>query len=314
MLDDESAMGTKPSRRRHKRVQRRSLPPTDIWDREQKDFVDPGVATITRKKKHKGLLFLQFMICLAIGLSVPYAVKWGYDRFYVNNTELALANLTFTTDGNLDQQRVIEECAITLGTSLARLDLQTLKDRITAIPQVESAKVEREFPDRLIIVVTERKPVAWLSCPVHQIRPLRKGGQLIDKHSIIFKCQELSQSLLQLPTIEANPGTEPIEGDLLNLEVVDSGLQLIEAAPMIEEQFGIKLVDIRPVGNWGLLCRYSNNLLATFDMIQLERCQQNFIEILETTQAKGLTLATVNLAPAKNIPVTFQSKNPAEKW
>jgi len=115
--------------------------------------------------------------------------------------------------------------------------------------------------------------------------------------------------MLKLPTIEAHPNNVPREGQRIDSQFVRSGMQLIKSAPQLAALFDLELVDIRPVGNWGVLCRYSNNLLATFDLSQLERCERDFLKILKTTHAKGLTLETINLAPTKNIPVTFRNKN-----
>jgi cell division protein FtsQ len=46
-----------------------------------------------------------------------------------------------------------------VGTALAKVDLRAIADRVRTIPAVEDAQVTRAWPNKIVIVVTERVPV-----------------------------------------------------------------------------------------------------------------------------------------------------------
>jgi hypothetical protein len=65
-----------------------------------------------------------------------------------------------TTDGVLDHAWLARTLEIPPGASLMELDLEKLRGRILADRQVLTANLTRLFPDRLIVHVTERMPIA----------------------------------------------------------------------------------------------------------------------------------------------------------
>jgi Cell division septal protein len=58
------------------------------------------------------------------------------------------------------QEAVRDAAAVTLGTSLLRLDTRAIAARVEALPPVAHADVRRSFPHTLVITVTERTPAA----------------------------------------------------------------------------------------------------------------------------------------------------------
>src|SRR5207244_11600732 len=54
--------------------------------------------------------------------------------------------------------RVLAAAAVEPGTSLFRLDPRAIAGRVAAIPEIRRADVVREFPDRVVISVEERRP------------------------------------------------------------------------------------------------------------------------------------------------------------
>jgi len=82
----------------------------------------------------------------------------------------------------LTEKEILTLAAIRPGQNLLTLNLETIADRIEANPWVRSVSVGREFPNRLVIVVRERKAVALL----------KKGQefQLLDGDGFPFKKRE----------------------------------------------------------------------------------------------------------------------------
>ncbi len=63
-------------------------------------------------------------------------------------------------DGVLDAAWLVRTLALPKGASLMELDLARLRDRVLADRQVETATLARHFPDRLLVKITERTPIA----------------------------------------------------------------------------------------------------------------------------------------------------------
>jgi cell division protein FtsQ len=63
-------------------------------------------------------------------------------------------------DGVLDDAWLARTLEIPAGASLMELDLEKLRARVQADQQVLTANITRLFPDRLIVEITERMPVA----------------------------------------------------------------------------------------------------------------------------------------------------------
>jgi len=73
-----------------------------------------------------------------------------------------LAVRTVQVDGvrSLTVQEVRDAAGLTSGTPLLRVDVAAAAARVRRLPQVASAQVTRGWPDRVVVTVSERDPVA----------------------------------------------------------------------------------------------------------------------------------------------------------
>jgi cell division protein FtsQ len=76
-----------------------------------------------------------------------------------------------------EQVRTI--AAVTLGTPLARVDVDGVRDRVRALPSVADVDVHRAWPSTLVIAVVERKAVAAV--------PAAGGYLLVDAVGVPFQ-------------------------------------------------------------------------------------------------------------------------------
>jgi cell division protein FtsQ len=108
---------------------------------------------------------------VALFLAVAVALAWGaYGLTHAWNTDrgaLATAahgaritRVIAQTDGVLSQDWVVAQLALPTNTTLMAVDLTALRDRLLAHGQVKMASVSRQFPDRIIVALQERAPVA----------------------------------------------------------------------------------------------------------------------------------------------------------
>ncbi len=105
------------------------------------------------------------------GVGLAGAVHGGqYDRFVADNGSLpdvaaralgfGIDAITITGTRELGEGEILAAAGITPRNSLLFLDVNTVRDRLAAVPLVLEANVRKLFPNRLIVEIVEREPFA----------------------------------------------------------------------------------------------------------------------------------------------------------
>ena len=90
--------------------------------------------------------------------------------------------LKTTRDGVLDDAWLARTLALPRSVSLMELDLEQLRARVLSDGQVLTATLTRQFPDRLIVHVTERTPVARIRVE----QAARSRDLLVARDGVVF--------------------------------------------------------------------------------------------------------------------------------
>lgn len=77
------------------------------------------------------------------------------------------------------EQEVLAAAAVELGKPMLRVDDAAIRDRLHALPALESSQVRLNWPSTVELVVAEREPVAHLPGP--------GGQQLVDAAGVLFR-------------------------------------------------------------------------------------------------------------------------------
>ncbi|PAW61608.1 MAG: hypothetical protein B9S36_06790 [Verrucomicrobiia bacterium Tous-C2TDCM] len=259
-----------------------------------------------RRRIRRRLLFTKVAAIACVSVSLPLAAKWGYGEVFFKNDEFVLKTLQIQTDGVLQVDRLAEIANVAQGMNLMDLDLGQIQSQLENLPQVEKAHVARELPDRLRLVIRERVPVAWLSVPPLGIRSWdMERGFLLDENGHLFRCLDLNDGMKSLPVVESFQISDPSEGTRVESEGVLAGLSLILES---EERFaeeGLLVREVRVRDEWAVECDYSNGVRVTFGVYDHARGLDDLALIFDRMAESGRTLASVNVAAEKNIPVTF---------
>lgn len=259
-----------------------------------------------RRRIRRKLLFAKVTALACLSVSIPVAMKWGYGEVFFKNEEFVLKTLQIQTDGVLSVSRLAEIANVAAGMNLMDLDLGQIQAQIETLPQVEKATVNRELPDRLHLVVRERIPVAWLSVPPLGVRPWdMERGFLLDEEGHLFRCLDLNDGMKSLPVVESFQMTDPVEGALVESDGILAGLKLILESEKRFAEEGLSVNEVRVRDEWAVECNYSNDLRVTFGIYDYARGLDDLVLILDRMAESGRTLASVNVAAQKNIPVTF---------
>lgn len=243
---------------------------------------------------------------LALAVSIPMGLEWASGKIFFENEEFVLRQLNVETNGVLSEGKLLEVSNIAPGMNLMEIDLAQLRGRLENLPIVKDVMVERELPDKISISVFERKPVAWLSSPPLGIRPGdMERGFLLDKDGVFFRCVNLTENEQTLPVIEVYRMDDPKEGTTMNSDGAACALNLIAKQGEVPgtEDLVVQAVKLR--NEWSIECLYRSGIVVTFSILNLERGLDDLGVILAQSSRMQASLATVNVAVAINIPVTF---------
>lgn len=104
------------------------------------------------------------------------AVTWAL----LGDRLLVVRSITVTGTHLVTPGQVVAAAGVPLGTPLVRVDSGTVARRVEGIRQVATASVTRQWPDRLVIKVTERVPVL-------AVRMAGGGYDLVDPDGVIVR-------------------------------------------------------------------------------------------------------------------------------
>ena len=245
-------------------------------------------------------------------------------RFLWNNPSFDLASVEYESNGWLTEPQALETAEVQLGTNILRLDLDDIRDRLVALPQVKDATVVRTLPHKgaegeevgaqLGISIEERHPIAWLSCPEQEIYPkVKNNGFLLDEEGVALPCREMRDVYVHLPVVIAKGLGKVKPGQELGSHHVISSLHFITYSKDVLYDHALEIVEIKQDKDYLLVARYNNGMKVKFDaedarirgasdcFLQVKRLH----DIFETFAQKGEHIKTVDLLPDIKIPVTF---------
>lgn len=104
----------------------------------------------------------------------------------------------------VSKEKVVEWSGVDIHTNLAALSVKEIKTRVESQGWIESAEVSREWPNRLLIAIREREPVAILN----------RGGRMfyLDRNGFAFTAVEPPDDL-DFPVISGLVGEPGGDGE-----------------------------------------------------------------------------------------------------
>jgi len=115
--------------------------------------------------RRRGRSWLMFLFLVGTGLAVPKgtSVLWEYVR---HHPYFAVSDIAIETEAPLSQEDLLLWSGLTIGMSVWAVDPEQVEARLLASPGVRTARVRREFPQRVTIHVGVRRPVAVIAHPL----------------------------------------------------------------------------------------------------------------------------------------------------
>lgn len=254
-------------------------------------------------------LCLRMLLVAGIVVGLGMLVWAGVKRALLENDEFMLRELVINHNPVLDEQRLFHVTGMDADSSLFELSPALIRERLLARPEILRARVTREFPGRLVIDVTERRPQVWISCPSAGIQPRdQMSGLLADVHGILFSCRPgLLAEASGLPVIEITAdGADLQEGSKLRHPSYLRGMRLLREAQDADSGAAGWIDVIRQHKSWACELVTRAGTVATFGHEEIDRQMQDFLAALRHCEETGRQLASIQLVGRRNLPVTFQ--------
>jgi cell division protein FtsQ len=145
----------------------------------------------TRRRARQRQVLRRRVVRPALALAIVVTVVGGAIWAAWSSPLLAVQTITVKGTSRLSRTDILAAARVPLGRSMLRVDPGRIRSRVAALPAVAGVSVDRDWPNRLIITVTERRPVAVVSRP--------GGAELVDASGVAFAT-----------AVDAPPGLLPL--------------------------------------------------------------------------------------------------------
>lgn len=263
------------------------------------------------------LLFRSFKpICLlALLAAAALGVRQGVCWAFYDNAEFRLQAVDLNPNSAIDELDFVRLTGIDLRANLFRIDRNAIAKCLSSLPQIADAQVERQLPGTLVVRVTARTPRAWIACPDAGIPATRvAGGMLVDYHDIAYPCParqfEAADALpiIVLPARDKQPiamGKKILQPELQRC------VRLLTNSSDGDPQASHWIGSVKQANAWSFALTTRAGTVATVGLGDHARQLSNLRAALRHAEDKGYAIATINLIPKENVPVTVTSTVPA---
>jgi cell division septal protein FtsQ len=282
--------------------------------RRQQHLLDVKVRArrASARRLQKGFLILSLLlILLAVVGAGLFGAQRALNSLFFANPDYAIHAVEVTTDGDLAREVVLRAAQIDDGSNIFSINLSAVEDRLRALPQVEEVNVQRLLPDKVMIVIQERRPIAWIASNDANTSSFNyDGAYLMDRRGIVLKPKGSAPEYMTLPIIIGVDLSNVTVGQPIDKDPVKAGLELIRDCPeVLQSRFQIATIDVSK--EYSLVVTDKQHSMVIFgpdDPIgQLRRLAM----LLSYCERSSKDLHSANLMAERNIPVVFNEPAPA---
>ncbi|MBV8415257.1 MAG: FtsQ-type POTRA domain-containing protein [Verrucomicrobia bacterium] len=252
------------------------------------------------------LLVLCGLVLIASVLGgIAFGAKRALNALFFANADYALKTIEVSSDGNLSRETILHTADIGEGQNIFSIDLPKVQEKLGSLPQVEESRIQRILPNKLVISVQERRPVAWVAPPDTNSASFNyENAYLLDRRGILLKTKSLAPEYLGLPLIVGVDTTNCQAGQPLAQDEVKAALDLIRAsAEILQGRLQFQSIDVSK--GYSLVATDKQRASITFSTDEIESQLHRLETVLNYCDKNNRELQTVNLMAQRNVPVTF---------
>jgi len=267
--------------------------------------------TERRRRNQKILLYAgEAVVVLGIIAFSWLGIRALLDSQIFSNPQYQVRVIEVDTDGVMTREQALEKTGIREGVNIFSLNLESSQRALALIPEIKSAKVERILPDSVSIQIEARHPVAWVApADTGEDPSAMETAFLVDMEGVMMKPEFFHSSYARLPVVYGVPTEQWRPGDRIDLPALPGALELLTlAAERTNPEVTLRAADITK--EWCILAWGDPESRYTFGSggipAQLDRLQMILAHVGQTSRK----IATANLIPERNTPVTFVGDPP----
>jgi cell division protein FtsQ len=151
-----------------------------------------------RRQWARRWLAWRLVLVLLLVLTLVAGTVW----LFLFSSTLAVQGVEVQGTSQVTEQDVRAAADVPTGEPLARADLAAIRDRVEDLPAVASADVSRQWPDRILVRVTERRAVAVVEVD-GRLRGMDAGG-------VVFRDYARRPRALPLVKVPSGTGEEAL--------------------------------------------------------------------------------------------------------
>jgi cell division septal protein FtsQ len=279
---------------RSKVLQARIYTPRIVWFRTLRFF-----AFLTKWSFICGLLF-----------AACYAV-WDYGKKnFVENPNYELQVIKLSPNSAFNEMDIVALADIPLNKSIFSISLTKVEETLRARPEVTSVVVRRELPATISIDLTVRQPFAWVECSAtHMQARSRERGFLIDREGYLYPCPPLQYDaavVLPVIVVASEEASLLVPGQCVESKSMKRALRLLTLAERASKTEVPWIDSVQPYQPWAMKVWTRDGIEAIFGLEGHQQQLENLLLSMKHANEKGLHIASINLIPERNLPVTLR--------
>ena len=296
-------MRTIPNHARNKRV-------SNARQRKQQHLLDVKIRECKeRARRFRAIsgFICKVVLCAAIGAGLWFGGKEALRHFVWENPDYFLREINFATDGALTREQVLTAAGIVEDRNIFTIDLAQARRVIEEMPQVESAVVQRNLPNRMSVSITERRPIAWIAAKGDEDPSSSERSFLIDGRGIVLRSRVVLPEYYHLPIISGFATGNLVPGKREPALEMQAALELVRLNAD-NTRFQVRNIDVSK--GYCLLVTDQRRAKITFGLDRIENQLTRLNRYLDRAAEERREIQTINLVVERNVPVTFYEPEP----
>lgn len=200
-----------------------------------------------RKKHKKNKVFKTTLLVTLILIGLTVAVGFLTPAFYIHE-------ITVTGTSQLTPEKVLDASGLKVGTNIFTFRTDIVKDNISNLSFVKEVSVDRGFPDKVSIVITECKPVAQILCGESLYIIVDETGKILDTTS--------ERAKYGVPAIEGIRVEQFHVGDVVETAQPEDVEMLLTISTELSANMMADMTDKLSIDRGDIFLHFQNNITA----------------------------------------------------
>lgn len=278
----------------------------------------------SRAARHARLRLAGSLVALTGGVTLALLVAWQLfirllDHFVYRNPAFAIRVVEAGTTGRLRPEQVRRWSGVATGENLMALSTTRVQAGLELVPWILEARVERVLPDRLVVTVDERDPVARAELMLMEPRSGRLWQEhvLIDADGVVLPPLDpawlrpgQTADFSRLTRLEGLPADQLRPGTRLDSRRLRAALELLRA---YEDSSMFSLADLEVLdlsGGDAFRGVTRQGTEVVFGAADFRRQMLRWRAIHDEAARLRRSLAWLDLSVANNVPARFADAPP----